>query len=414
MSKMLKFLAVLVTAYVAATYVLGLEFLSMIGLIFAGAVVFLAKGFTKLAQIVPTNQKTSKYIGGGLLVLMFVMGGFSQFGLTMPSGTIFPDSPTGEVDAGTSEGECWSLASDELRGKSASVVQNAYDQASNTPNSAAVDVNPTYVYKNGDYHTTLTDTSDASLTTAAVGQVLDHYPAGSTYYGMHSNKCILTQADEVSLDVYTIVSDANMDVTCYDDTGSATLSAAGNTSQSDYDITMGADAIETFYCKWKVNTANVAFRFGGIVAGYFEGTTDTIDQVELIGNDAGVTFIDGLSAPKWTKNLMIQYDIDANTTAGYSDYWEASTPLLMEEWDTIKVQFEVESGGSDPTADTDSTPSTKTAFYLYALDAQWSRGSDGQPYLGTHTNDAAESNVGLVELISSPVGSSLGVAIELI
>lgn len=435
MSNMIGVIALIAILLAAFIWFMGFGLvLSTVALVVA-IVAALKYANVSFARGFPTNRKQSMWVAliAFLLFLAPSFGWIEDFSLW--PGELGPGGGAGDEGGDDlddmSASDCWSRATEELRGKSSTPTLNAYDQQSNTPRSAAVDCNPTYVYLDGQYLASTSDTSDyASITNAVVGKVLDIYPAGTTYYGEHKSVCIDSEGQGVELAVHTIASDANMDVTCTDDTNAAALSAAGNTTQSDYGITIGAEGEESFYCKWKTNDPDEAFQFAAIAIGYEEGTSDTIDGVSVVGIDeinndngydddsAGRSFSKE-TIPKFIQNhgIWISGEEDAtagNATDGYEDYYELNEPILLEEWESINVQFTVEAGGTDPTADVDDDPSGKTAFYLYGIDATYTMASDGMMEMSTYTLDTSEDNVGLTELLYSPVGSTLGVAVELI
>ncbi len=85
------------------------------------------------------------------------------------------------ADQAAASATCSASISDELRGKQTTVTINAYDLASATPYSSAVDVNPVAILVNGEVYETTTDTSDYDFTIPA-GSVISFRGGSSSYY----------------------------------------------------------------------------------------------------------------------------------------------------------------------------------------------------------------------------------------
>lgn len=298
-------------------------------------------------------------------------------------------------------------------GEATTITLHTYDLESNTPYASEVDLTTNcLVYKisgtGESYLYTSDDTSNAQDTgAAAVGDVVRIYCGGTSYYADVSEACITNAAQSIDIDAHTIQTETNMQITGYDDTEAATLSAGTNTSQEDYDITMGADAEESFYLKLKANAANAAFRLGGIAA-LARNHTDKISLVSG-GFTAG-------TVPDFLTNLEIGGSAAAmeNNITGesYNYFWRINTPVMLHEWDSVKYQFSVETDSTDPVTTNDFLDSNMAIICF--LDAQYAKGDDGLMHLDVYQHDSGEANVGMTEDFTLPVGKTTCVVIELI
>jgi hypothetical protein len=317
----------------------------------------------------------------------------------------------GEVRAPTREvspvpGVC--EVSEELRGKESTIDINAWDLESNTPYASAIDTTA-YIYKNGNgpenYVTTITDTSAYALSGFVVGDTVYIYGGDSSYYlEAVEGWCVDTQREPLSLNAHAIALESEMQVTGYDDTGSATLSA-GTTNEDDYYITMGAGEQKAIHLKLKVNTANKAYQF----CGWGVATFHNISSVEPQNVESRYT-------KEFTPNHMEGVGIIINETGGDTiseDYtvYKASSPVMLHEWDSIKEQFVVESdSNNDPIGNGGTT--SLNGFAVISKDCTYARGDDGRVYLDFYQHDSGEGDVGLDETETSPYGKQVGVLIE--
>ena len=330
--------------------------------------------------------------------LGFQLGWFGQFPPTAQVTQPAPTTPAG----------CWESISPEIRGTSATLTLNAWDLESNTPYSSAVDTT-VYLYRNGndatDYVTSSSDTSAASITGFAVGDTVYIYGGDSSYYVEPvEGLCIDAQQKSVSIDAHRIAAESDLQITGYDDTGSATLSA-GTSNEDDYYITMGAGEEKAIYLKLKVNAANKAYQF----CAWGVATFYNISSVEPQNVEGTYTKV---ATPKHMESVAIK----VNETSGATiteDYvvYKLSSPILLHEWDSIKEQFVVESDSTnDPQGNGGTT--NLNGFAIIAKDCAWARGEDGRMYFDFYQHDSSEADVGLDETETSPYGKQTGVIIE--
>mgnify|MGYP000215090915 CR=1 FL=1 len=345
------------------------------------------------------------------LILMLGLWGYTAFSAGWLA-KLGLQLPTGAIQAGVKPpaepGAC--VVSEELKGKTATITVNAWDMESNTPYSSAVDVNPTYVFKNGNsaenYVKELSDTSAYSLSGFAVGDTLYAYGGGTSYYADPvEGWCVDSQAPTLSINAHAIASESNMQITGYDDTGSATLSA-GTTNEDDYYITMGAGEEQAIYLKLKVNAANKAYQF----CAWGVATFYNISSVEPQNVEATYTKI---ATPEHLESVAIKVNETSPATTITEDYtvYKASSPIMLHEWDSIKEQFVVKSDSSNDPVGNGGT-SSLNGFAIIAKDCAYARGDDGRVYLDLYQHDSAESDVGLDETETSPYGKQVGVVIE--
>ena len=346
----------------------------------------------------------------GLIGTGLFAGWFSAFGLTPDSFGLGPAAPAMQPlvpfapTAPATMDACKAGISEYLVGKKATVTFNAFDAEAANPYSAAVD-STIFIVKNGDVVTSA-DTTAYDMATYSVGDVISVYgkaSSGATYYvDDKTDICITSEAFPIDLKARAIVAIANLQVTCYDDTGSASCSGGTNTSQEDYDITLGASEETTFFARVKVNAANKAHSLMGLAV----LTTNDIDTVKPTGSEwTAVTVPDYL-------NVQVSPDgsLGENITGGYEKAWVLSAPVMLHQWDWVKYQFKIESGSTDPATAT-TFQGSDNAIVCF-LDGGRTRGDDGKLYFDIKTHTDTEANVGLVENFTYPVSGDSCMAIE--
>ena len=292
-------------------------------------------------------------------------------------------------------------------GKAATITVNGYDQESNTPYSAAVDINPVSFYRNDNtavnHVLATTDTSAYSLTGLNVGDMIYAYGGSATYYmDPREGVCINVVGFPLELSGHAIAAESDMEAKLYADSGSNNELSSGTALEDDYTVALGANDEEDFYYKLKVNSANKAFQLGGIATAKFYN----ISSVDVISSN----FVK-VPTPKYLESI----DISVNETAGTNvskDYtlFKRTTPLLLHEWESIEVKVVVETDATNDPIDASGT-ATANNFAIIAVDSAWSRGDDGTSVLDVYQHDSAESNVGLVETVNSPIGGQIGIMV---
>jgi len=348
------------------------------------------------------------YTGG--LALLPGLEGFTWGGITASLTGASMGIPIAPSVTATSASTCAAVSqggtiSDEIWGSKATVTINAYNKESNTPYSAAVDTTA-HIVRNGQI-ATITDTTDSDMDSYSVGDIISVYGGDTTYYvDAIESICIDKAAFPLDLDAHAIVASTSLDIVAYDDTGASTLSTGTNSTSEDYDITMGADENAQFFLKQKVNAANYAYNF----AGWMYRLTNEAEELTMLSSGFTET-----GAPKWA-NFQIESDdasasATGNITGGYSDVFVLPEPEMMQEWDTVKHEFNIL---------TNEDPSTSTTFnsgsnvILCSVDAAYSRGDDGKIYLDTYQHNSDESDVGQAGDNRKPVGGLDCTVIELI
>jgi len=283
------------------------------------------------------------------------------------------------------------------------------------PDSASVtEVYPTYwvVTSDGSFRV---NGAKANTTSSVLDEVLSVYGDDSSYYVdpvldvkiTGNNQIIETRA-------YPIVSDSNLKVTCYDNTGSTALTAEANANKSgtiDYaGPDMGADEDYTFYCVLKVNSADKRFQFCALGTGY-EGDADEFYPVWASYNGETYEFEKSKLHKELKDATITTYtDSNASKTADYDEVWRLKgvDALMMKEWEEIKIKF---IGSADSTG---LDENTGDLFFFQALDCSWEKGDDNKLYFDYYQHDKNEQHntVGLAEPETSPFGLTSGVVIE--
>jgi len=358
------------------------------------------------------------YIGIGAFVVAFVIGGlniggFSFEGLSAGSlwgtGTVAP--VPGTIQAPQSGAAC--PVSAELYGKTATVTLNAYDQESDTPYSGTVGATA-YVYNNGHMIATRSTKSAAITSGIAVGDLVSVYggnssstiSAGHYYLDPVIGVCVDKQEMPIEIDAHLRASPDDMQITCYDSDGNA-CSGGTNASQEDYDITLGANEQESFELKFKTNKQNVAFNVFGLA-------TLTVGDIDKCYPNSGQGFTEQIVAD--ALDVIITTDngdgVDGtqNVTTGWDNVWTLATPNMLSEWESVKWEFIIEAGSTDPA--NSQTPQTSDICAVVFLDAQYHRGSDGKMYLDYYVHNEDEGMAGIRENITRPLGKQTGTIIE--
>ena len=401
--KLLMFAAVFLAIYWVLLPVIGFKASTLVSILFTLGIVLVLDYFKILPVFpIPLQKRVKLFLMIGLIGFSLWSAGYFASLKGLFPGTVVTTPPTEKTEL---KG-C--VVSEELKGKTATVYVNAWDLESDQPYSSAVDLTTNcWVYRNGNkpinYVGTTTDTSSGTISGFSVGDTIYIYCGGSSYYVEPVEEfCIDTQTPTVNLNAHKMVSESDLQITAYDDTGSATLSSA---TYADYYITMGAGEKKAIYLKLKVNTANKAFNFGGWAIAKFYNISDVEPQ------DVEATY-EKIGTPNFAEGVNVKVNESAGTTIT-KDYtiWKASSPILLREWDSIKEQFVIESDSTnDPVGNEGTTNFNGVA--IVALDMQYARGADGKVYLDVYQHDSGEANVGLAEDLTSPYGKTSGVLIE--
>lgn len=338
---------------------------------------------------VPQRYVTAILILSGIAV--FVMGGFAFFlpGITLASlqGQITPSAGAYCID------------NPELVGKSATLTINAYNMESSSPYSAPVDVNPTYVVSAGGVEL-LTDTSSATLQTHSAGERIKFVGGSSSYYLDDKEVCIDSQNKIVELSAHAVISNSEALITCKDSDGYA-CSAGTNSSQEDYDITLGANQETTFSLKYKVNTADKTARLYAVAI----FSANDIAECAPVSPELTLT-----TTPKFLKDVTVT---DGAGSYGHTRTYTVYTlpqPILLREWESKEFTFRIKAGSNDPS--NSQNFQQQDMCVVCFLDATKYKGSDGNVYDDFYTHDESQSNVGISESVASPVGAKTCVVIE--
>lgn len=404
------------------------------GIGFATMVVLVANalGVVKVAFI---NKKNAMLLGVLGVAFAWLVGSMAFVpGLPTPTALMAslggaavtpytPYTPAGPAAIPTSE--CMASVSPEIRGTAATITVYPKDFASNSPGSTTCATTVMY-YRNGNYVGKVGcnggTSCTASITNVAVGDSLTFYGDGknASCYIVPKTVCIDTQAKTVDLEAYTLGVDYapqmpgnSFSSSCYDDTGGTACSTGTNTTnpgEEDWDITMGANEETAFYIKLKVNAANKAFRLGG-VATYAGGDIDECYPA------AGFTSV---AVPKFLKSTVYLANSSIGgvgtpnvTTSGWESLYAINTPVLLNEWDSVKYQFIIKSGTTDPTTTVSTMTGTASDICAFVfLDSGYAQDTNSAMVDGLYQRDAGEANIGVAENVSMTVGQDLSGVIE--
>jgi hypothetical protein len=304
-----------------------------------------------------------------------------------------------------SESDCISQAraiNPDLVGKAAQVVANAYDQEANAPTSAALDA-PVWLYDaNGRYVKEETDTTDGDFDGFAVGDVLNMYGGNASFYvDPKTDVCITRERYSVELAIHNVTIETDLAISGYDSDMNALTT--GNSTVSDYNITLGADAEDTITIKLKMDAANQAFQLGGVA-------TFAMNDMESL-EPSGSEWTE-IPVPKWL-DVDITYEEDGSAnTSGYDKVFVLSNAVLLSEWDSVQYDFTATASSTDPAYNADSN--SQDCVGLLFVDSAWDKDSTNKPVFDIYKHDDAETNVGLDETEYSPIGKDTGAVIVVV
>ena len=272
------------------------------------------------------------------ILVAFYSGWLAGLGPIVPGAGIAPGGYVPPVGGDN----CYASVTEELRGKAATIYFDAYDQESNTPFSAAVDLGSAcFVVKKDGSVINTTDTSGGTLAGFVVGDSVSVYCAGTSYYtDPVLDFCIRSEAPKIELKTHTMVADTELDMIAYDDTGGTVLSAPGG--GRDYYMTQGAGGEDDMYVKLTVNVANKAYYFGGWAVFEFYNISSVIPQHEE-GTYTKVATPEHLSSVAVLENSTST----ADTQTGDYSLYVIGTPKMLHEWDIVKEKFVVKADTSN-------------------------------------------------------------------
>lgn len=351
---------------------------------------------------------------GALFGGMFSFASLNNLSASMVSGEQIVQ-PIGQVTQPITDLAACDVSS-ELKGKAVNLKVNAWNQESNTPYSAAVDMTTScWYYVNGiqpaDFSQVSADTSDEDIATGfVVGDKLYVYCGGTSYYtDPVEGMCLETQSENLNINIHAIEAESDMQITAYDDSEATALSS-GTTYEEDYYITQGAGAEDTVYLKLKVNSADAAYDHCAW------GTMALTNLTSFVPNKVtthGVTYTK-VATPLWASDVAVKVDeYGTGSTTFTSSYtvYKLDKAIRLHEWESLKTQFIATASENDPVQEGDNS-TTPAKYIALSMDCQYARGTDGVIYYDIHDHTSSEGDVGLAETETSPLGAAIGVVIE--
>lgn len=408
--------------------VLGLAFVLSIALGYAwlgGAmltlsilIIAVANRMGKIKIMPITGAKTGNYVIIGAVVLAVLFGGISAVPVLGPvvDGFITPLSTASYTGAVTSPitsvsaTECAARVSDEVRGQSATVNLEGYDMESNTPYASNKIGLVDYYYQifdnSGNGGAIKSSAGGTSISSVSGGNVIKMWEKGSNQTSAYMDPievCVDQLQKTVEVNVHTPVAQSNMQITGYDKTGSAGLSAGTVAGSEDYDITLGADGEETFYLELANNVANKMFRLGALAV-VANNDIDSCKPVDAVWQEVPVPdFLDIAIANDTTGTW--------NITGGYDKTYVLASPVELSEWEDVKYKFTIKAGSTDPATQNVKWSLDDNCIVCF-LDVAYSRGESGTVTQGFFVPDDGEADVGVAEDYVYPIGKTTCVAIE--
>lgn len=400
-------------------------------LAFSAGLVLLGKAIApKILKGIPLNVGAAALVGLVLVVpaLLFsespmVNSSLSQMGLApaeIVSGQTYnPPSNTIPTSGLSLSDQCRASVSDNIRGTSATINLDTFNREANTKTN--IGTTGVYILDSVSKKPIESNLAASTSTKVFVSELVDIYPltGNSTYYGdPQYNVCINSQQLALELSGHAAATTSQMQITGYDNTGSNTLTA-GTTNNDDYTLTIGASATDTFYTKLKTNAANVIYNLGAVTV----ITNNQTKAVSLVGSDKnGYTYTTGY-IPLFLQGPM---NISYNTTnvfashSGVSRLYTVSPTMNLKAWDTVKMQWQVDTKAVDPVAWTDTTgvatdlSNGKTYSAISFINNQWAVDKNGIPQYDYYQHDTNEASVGVNANTANPLGKTTGVVIAFI
>jgi len=342
-----------------------------------------------LAMSIPMTSGIISQIPG----LNMLQAAFTGTAAFVPS----PQAPTA-VDVAACKA---SITNPDIIGRVSTATVNAYDQEASDPTAAAVDAGIIIVDSKGAIIESA-DTTAYSLASYTVGDVLKIYGSGASYYTDYVEVCLDTQAFPLNLDSHAIAGVTDIDVTCLDADGNA-CSAGTNTTQEEYDFTLGASESAELTLKLRVKTANKAFNHLGIVT----LARNDIDDFEVVET----AYSTGHAMPKAFRNVPVDDNAQSSTnfTDDFDRLYKLAAPIMMTEWDEQYVDAIITAGVTDPT-NTDVFEDSDVALVCF-LDATGER-EGNEIFVDITDHSENEANIGLDERVYAPIVSTACTMIE--
>jgi hypothetical protein len=361
----------------------------------------------KLSVIFPLDKNKSLWAGIILLVAGLFFGWYSGVPVLGDIQNFFKGKVGATAGGVITPTTCADSVSPEIRGTSSTLTFNAYNLEASDPYSSAVDTT-VWVYKNGvgatNFVGSSTDTTAYDFSGFTVGDVAYVYGGGSSYYVEKlENVCVDAQRKNINLNAHAIQTQANMQITGYDDTGSTTLTT-GTTGEENYEISLGANEQKTFYIQLKNNGADAEYDVCGIAV----RVTNDVQDCYPVGYTSGhlAKYLD-------TTPITINQTGALNLTGGYDKVYTFD-PIKLHEWESKKFQFVIKASTTDPTASDGASYANADLCIIQFVDCSYGRANDGTIYYDYYTHDESETNVGANEIVFNPYSLHTGVIIEAI
>lgn len=386
------------------------------------AVLAMAAAFTGVFSMFGVKGKPIKNVIGIIGVIsfafLFVSYGFLGFTLNNITGLFTGTSASlaapalGQQVVELNQACQAGLTAEELD-DAADVTLNAYDLAADAGFGTAVDLTTNCrFYNNGNsgenFVAASTDTSAKTESSYwGIGDTAFIYCGGTSYYTTPvEGHCIDAKVEPIVIESYGIINAASdISISVYDENKNA-LTAAGNSTTADFDLTLSANQKEPVIVELNLKSGTEAYNVGTIATGAFNDIDGVYPE-----NEAGMQAVVPVD---FLKGVSVSDDDVAGATnhTVTFDVWNLNQPKLLLNWDDYEVTMVVDAGSTDPSA-TDNVWSTLDGGIVCFLDATYSRGSDGIEHLDYHDHATdGESDVGYTNTYFKPVGGSDCVVIE--
>ena len=256
----------------------------------------------------------------------------------------------------------------------------------------------------------INDQAVNSTTSVSVGDIVDIYGTGATYYQTAETGVKIDTASKVTdLEGYRVCATTDLVITAYDVNEDALTADDHSNNTADY---AGGDVAasdnEVYYIKLEQTGADDTFDLGGICTWFIGAEADDFELVESDWTEVNVP--DTLAS---TSVTMLDDDGTNTSERGFAHCYTPTNVnyiRLLENQDTGKLKFVFDSDDTtQPSANGD------TFFGVAFLDASWSVDKNGNIEYGFYMDDDTEdpASVGLDESADGTFnGLDIAVAIE--
>lgn len=256
-----------------------------------------------------------------------------------------------------------------------------------------------------------------------------YVPVDASYAVLESELVTVTPPRdpwEVVVPVHNLTVEQNLKWTCYDRDNVA-LGASGNTSRSDYNLSLVANEnVDKIYCYLSVEASDSAYPLGSILTLYQNDIENFYpSKVEFAGKTYGFDCEPGV--PLHAQNINFDSNTNIKETGWKKRCDVTGGPLMLygdgssmasepavaggtqttADHQRVKVWFRVDTSGTDPAWVSEASTNTDM-FCALAKDKEPYNKQRGGYAFGIADDSDTKADIGLNETDRSPVGKQSG------